>query len=167
MCPKIRNTPGRTPMRGSVRDLAAGAFSLLCAAAFYVQSGKLKGLGRDYPLGIIIFIALGGLFLLAQGLRRRLSGRDAIPTDAEPVAYSRVGVITAAAVAYACLIALLGFYTASTAFLFGSAMALNDAGRGWKKSAVAACALTAIMCFAVWLGFAKLLRVPTPEGLFF
>ena len=154
-------------MRGNVRDLAAGAFSLLFAVAFYVQSGKLKGLGRDYPLGLIIFISLGGLFLLAQGLRKLRSGRDAIPTDAEPAAYSRVAVITTAAVTYACLIALLGFYTASTAFLFSSAIVLNDAGWGWKKSAMAACALTAIMCFAVWLGFAKLLRVPTPEGLFF
>jgi hypothetical protein len=154
-------------MRGSTRDLAAGAFSLLAAAAFYVQSGNLKGLGRDYPLGLIIFIALGGILLLAHGLRGRLSGRDAIPTDAEPAAYRRVAVITAASAAYAFLVVLLGFYTASAAFLFGSAMALNDAGWGWKKSAVAACVLTAVMCFAVWFGFARLLRVPTPEGLFF
>ncbi|MDR2696071.1 MAG: tripartite tricarboxylate transporter TctB family protein, partial [Deltaproteobacteria bacterium] len=125
-------------MRGSTRDLAAGAFSLLFAAAFYAQSGKLKGLGLDYPLGLIIFISLGGLFLLAQGLRKRLSGRDAIPADAEPAAYRRVALITAASAAYALLVALLGFYTASTVFLFGSAMALNDAGWGWKKSAVAA-----------------------------
>jgi len=154
-------------MRSSVIDLAAGVFSLLFAAAFYIQSGELKMLGRDYPLGLIIFIALGGLWLLAQGIHKRWSGRDAAPVDAEPAAYNRVAVITAASVAYVFLIPLLGFYMASVIFLFGSAMALNDAGWGWKKSIMAACALTAIMCFAVWLGFTKLLYVPAPEGLFF
>ena len=165
--PKTSNTPGGITMRNSVIDLAAGVFSLIFAAAFYIQGGELKGVGRDYPLGLIIFIALGGFWLLAQGIRKRWSGRDAIPADAEPAAYSRVAVITAASVAYVFLIPLLGFYMASILFLFGSAIVLNDAGWGWKKSAMAACALTVIMCFAVWLGFTKLLYVPTPEGLFF
>jgi hypothetical protein len=154
-------------MPSGIVDLAAGVFSLLFAVAFYVQSGALKGVGRDYPLGLVIFIALGGLFLLAQGIRKRLSGRDIPPADAEPAAYGRVAVITAASVAYVILIPLLGFYTASVGFLFASAMVLDDAGWGWKKSALAACILTVIMCFAVWLGFTKLLYVPTPEGLLF
>jgi hypothetical protein len=154
-------------MRSSVIDLAAGVFSLLCAAAFYVQIGELEGVGRNYPMGLIGFILLGGLFLLGLGACKRLSGRDAIPADAEPVAYRRVAVITAASVAYVLLMSLLGFYAASVIFLFGSAMALNDAGWGRQKSVLAACALTVIMCLGVWLGFAKLLRVPTPEGLLF
>ena len=154
-------------MRSGVVDLAAGVFSLLFATAFYAQSGELKGVGHDYPLGLIIFIFLGGLYLLALGIHKRLSGRDSIPVDAEPTAYSRVAVIAAASIAYVLLISLLGFYTASMFFLFGSAMALNDAGWSWQKSAMAACALTVIMCLAVWLGFAKLLLVPTPEGWLF
>ena len=154
-------------MRSSAIDVTAGVFSLLFAAAFYVQSGELEGVGRAYPLGLMIFISLGGLFLLAQGACKRLSGRDAIPTDAEPVASRRVAAITAASVAYVLLISLLGFYAASIFFLFGSAMALNDASWGWRKSAMAACALTVIMCLAVWLGFTKLLFVPTPAGLLF
>jgi len=154
-------------MRSSIVDLAAGVFSLLCAAVFYTQSDALRGIGRDYPLGLIIFIALGGLVLLVQGIRKRLSGRDAPPADAEPVAYGRVAVITAASVIYVFLVSLLGFYTASAVFLFTSAMVLDDAGRGRQKSALAACALTVIMCLTVWIGFAKLLRVPTPDGLLF
>ena len=154
-------------MRSSTADLAGGAFALLFAAAFYVQSGELEGVGRHYPMGLIIFILLGGLCLLAQGMRTRLSGRDSPPANAEAAAYGRVGVIAAASVAYVLLISLLGFYTASVIFLFGSAMALNDAGWGWQKSATAACALTVIMCLAVWLGFAKLLLIPTPEGWLF
>ena len=148
-------------------DLAAGVFALLCAAAFYLQSDALKGIGRDYPLGLIIFIALGGLLLLTQGVRKRLSGRDAPPANAEPVAYGRVAIITAFSVTYVFLVPLLGFYTASAVFLFTSAMVLNNAGWSRKKSAMAACALTVIMCLAVWLVFARLLRVPTPGGLLF
>ena len=154
-------------MRSSVIDLAAGVFSLLFAAAFYVQSGELEGVGRQYPMGLVVFILLGGFVLLGQGIHKRLSGRDPVPADAEPTAYSRVALITAASVAYVLLISLLGFYMASVIFLFGSAMALNDAGWAWQKSAMAACALTVIMCLAVWLGFTKLLFVPTPEGLLF
>jgi hypothetical protein len=154
-------------MPSGVVDLAAGIFSLLFAAAFYVQISELKGVGRDYPLGLIIFITLGGLYLLIQGIRKRLSGRDTPPADAEPAAYGRVAIITAASVAYVLLVSLLGFYVASVAFLCASAMVLDDAGWGWKKSALAACMLTVIMCLAVWLGFTKLLYVPTPEGLFF
>ena len=154
-------------MHSSVIDLAAGAFSLFFAVAFHIQSGELKGVGRDYPLGLIIFIALGGFWLLAQGILKRWSGCDALPVDAEPAAYNRVAIITVASIAYVFLIPLLGFYMASVIFLFGSAIVLNDAGWGWKKSATAACVLTVIMCFAVWLGFTKLLYVPTPAGLLF
>ena len=154
-------------MRSSVIDLAAGVFSLLCATAFYTQIDGLKGVGRDYPLGLIIFISLGGLFLLGLGIYKRLSGCDAIPADADPVAYRRVAIITAASIVYVLLMSLLGFYTASILFLFGSAMALSDAGWGWQKSAMAACALTVIMCLAVWIVFSRLLFVPTPEGLLF
>jgi hypothetical protein len=154
-------------MRSGAMDLAAGVFSLLFAAAFYVQCGELKGVGLRYPFGIIIFIALGGLFLLVQGVRKRLSGRDAPPADAEPAAYGRVAFIAVASIAYVSLITLIGFYAAGAIFLFVSAMVLDDAGWGVKKSALAACALTAIMCLVVWLGFTKLLSVPTPQGLLF
>ena len=127
------------------------------------------GVARDYPIGLIIFTSLGGLFLLALGIRKRLSGSDSIPENAEPTAYGRVAVILAASVAYAFLIYLVGFYLASAAFLFGSAMALSDvdAAGGRKKLVIASCIFTAVMCISVWLVFSKLLYVPTPEGLLF
>jgi hypothetical protein len=83
-------------------------------------------------------------------------------SDEEPVAFRRVGIIVFASAAYRVLVPVLGFYTASALFLFGSAMVLNDT----KVSALlSACLLTAIMCLAVWLGFSVLLGVPVPGGL--
>jgi len=154
-------------MRSSVIDLAAGVFTLLFAAAFYVQSSELEGIGRGYPMALMIFIFLGGFYLLARSFYKRRLASDPILVDAEAVSYKRVGIIIAASVAYVFLISLFGFYTASMVFLFCSAMLLNDAGWGWMQSAMAACVLTAIMCSAVWACFAKLLQVSTPEGLFF
>ena len=154
-------------MRSSVIDLAAGVFSLLCAAVFYFQSGKLTGAGRDYPMGLIIFISLGGLFLLIQGICKRWSGNDPIAAKVEPTSYRRVIFITVVSVVYVLLIDLLGFYTTSAVFLVGTAMVLNDAGWSRKKNAMVACVFAVIMCFSIWFGFGKLLSVPTPEGRLF
>ena len=154
-------------MRSSVADLAAGVLSLLFAAAFYLQSAKLSGVGHDYPMGLILFITLGGLFLLFRGIRKRLSGSDPSPEDAEPTAYGRLFFILAATVTYAGFISLVGFYIASTFILFSSAMVLNDADWGWKKRTLVAAIFTTVMCVSVWIVFVKFLYVPTPEGLLF
>jgi hypothetical protein len=147
-------------MRSSSADLAAGIFSLLFAGVFFAQSGELEGVGLLYPQWLIGLISLGGLVLLLQGLNKR-RGRDSI-VDKEVATYSRVGIITALSVGYALLISGLGFYPASVIFLSLSAIILNDSGEPPYK---AACMLTIIMCFAVWLVFAVLLGVPTPEGM--
>jgi drug/metabolite transporter (DMT)-like permease len=151
-------------MRSSTTDLAAAAFSLLFVAMFYVQSGDLEGVSLLYPMWLIGFIAAGGLFLLAQGVYKRRHNEP--PLDKEPVTLRRVGIICATSALYAVLVAYLGFYSASAFFLLGSTMLLHDAD-GWKKSALAGCILTVVMCIAVWVGFGLLLRVPTPEGLLF
>ncbi len=48
-----------------------------------------------------------------------------------------------------------------------SAMVLSDAGGGTRKKAVASAAFTVVLCLFVWIGFAMLLGVPTPEGMLF
>ncbi len=153
-------------MRSSITDLVAGLFSLLIALAFYSQCGDLTGVSLMYPSLIIGFITLGGLYLLAQGLLKMRRGCDTIADD-EPVALKRVAMISVISMAYVVLIPLLGFYSASALFLFGAAMVLSDMGGGPAKTAVAAGILTAVMCLSVWGGFALLLGVPTPEGMFF
>ena len=156
-------------MRSSTADIAAGAFCLLSVLVFYAQSGPLKGVARDYPIGLLGAIALGALFLLFKGIRKRRSGRDPIPENAESVAYGRLAFILAASVAYVLVMDLLGFYIASVIFLFGSGIALSDvkASGGWKKLALAAGIFTAVMCVSVWIVFVEFLYVPTPEGSLF
>jgi len=151
-------------MRSSTTDLAAAAFSLVFAVIFYAQSAKLTSVSRLYPMCLIAFISAGGLFLLALGFYKRRQS-EAL-SEEEPVSLRRVGIICATSATYAVLVNLLGFYSASAIFLLGSAMLLHDAG-GWKKSVLAGCMLTVIMCIAVWACFGLLLRVPTPEGLLF
>ncbi|MDR1488918.1 MAG: tripartite tricarboxylate transporter TctB family protein [Desulfovibrio sp.] len=153
-------------MRSGVKDIAAGLFSLLAAAAFFCQSGDVEGVGLLYPQLIMGFIASGGVYLVALGLWKRRSGRDEAG-DGEAVARTRVAMIAVGSLAYALIIPLLGFYAASVVFLFGSAMALNDTGAGPRKAALSASVLTMIMCLAVWAGFSLLLHVPTPDGLLF
>ena len=156
-------------MRSSTTDIAAGGFALLTAAAFYVQTGSLVGMARDYPLGLLAAIALGASFLLIKGIRKRLSGHDPIPENIENVEYGRLVFILAASIAYIVVIGLVGFYIASVIFLFGSGIALSDVkdSGGWKKLALASAIFTAIMCISVWIVFVEFLYVPTPEGSLF
>jgi hypothetical protein len=153
-------------MRSSVLDIAAGLFALFIAAVFFSQSGDLEGVGLLYPRLLVGFIALCGVYLVGLGLFKRRPGRDRVASD-ESVAIGRVAMISVLSLAYSLLIPVFGFYPASALFLFGAAMILNDAGVGPFKAALSACVLTAVMCLAVWAGFALLLHVPTPEGLFF
>lgn len=153
-------------MRSSTSNIAAGLFSLLVAAVFYHQSSELEDVSRMYAMLLLGFIFLGGLLLVAQGVCGKLRGKDTV-TEGEPVTMSRVGLISVLAIAYVLIIPFLGFYAASILFLFGSAMLLNDAGGGLLHSLVSACILTAVLCLAVWGGFALLLGVPTPEGMLF
>jgi cytochrome c biogenesis factor len=151
-------------MRKSTADLAAAAFCLVIAAMFCAQSSDLEGVSLFYPMGLLGFIIAGGLTLVIMGLYKRRQS-EALP-DGEAVTLRRVGIICATSAAYAILVELLGFYSASAIFLLGSTMLLHDVG-DWKKSALAGCILTVIMCAAVWACFGMLLRVPTPEGLLF
>ncbi|MDR0828372.1 MAG: tripartite tricarboxylate transporter TctB family protein [Desulfovibrio sp.] len=152
-------------MRKSTSDLVAAVFALALSGLFFLNTGDLEGTGLNYPLLILAFMVLCVLALIFSGLRARQRAEDGeARIDAEPVAVKRVLIISAASLLYAIFIPILGFYAASALFLFGAAMVLNESKVRRLK---AACLLTAIMCLAVWAAFAKLLGVPTPEGLFY
>ncbi|MDR3320530.1 MAG: tripartite tricarboxylate transporter permease [Desulfovibrio sp.] len=147
-----------------LKDVMSGFFVLLISVVFFTQIFELEDVGRSYALLLLAFITLMGLYLCFQGVlkRRRLAG--GVSSDEEPVNMRRVAVIVVASVAYAAFIPILGFYPSSSFFLCLSAIILNNSG---GSPYVAACLLTLIMCLAVWLVFAMLLGVPTPEGILF
>lgn len=154
-------------MRSSTSDIAAGLATLGIAGMFLAQSTELTGVSLLFPKMLIIFMALGGAYLLVTGLlTHRSSAADKVAND-KPVAVKRVVLIAVGAVIYAAIIPLLGFYPASTLFLFCMAMALSDVGISTLKNATAAVIFTAVLCAAVWLGFAMILGVPTPQSILF
>lgn len=153
-------------MRSSVADITSGLAVLVIAGMFHAQTGDLEGVSLLFPRMLIIFMALGGIYLCGLGLLKGRKGEQA-PQDDEPVAVSRVVMISAGAIAYVAIIPVLGFYLASVLYLFGMSMVLSDAGGGTRKKAVASAAFTVVLCLFVWIGFALLLGVPTPEGMLF
>ncbi len=153
-------------MRSSVADIASGLAVLVMAGVFHAQSGDLEGVSLLFPRMLIIFMALGGIYLCGLGLLKGRKGAEA-PQDDEPVAVNRVVMISAGAIAYVAIIPVLGFYLASALYLFGMSMVLSDAGGTTRKKAVASAAFTVVLCLFVWIGFAMLLGVPTPEGMLF
>ncbi|MDR3358169.1 MAG: tripartite tricarboxylate transporter permease [Desulfovibrio sp.] len=157
--------PALTNRADWLKDMLSGLFVLLISAVFFTQMYELEDVGRNYALLLLAFIVLMGLWLCFQGFRkRRLLVEGLASGEEEPVAMRRVAIIVAASAVYAAFIPILGFYPASAFFLCLSAIVLNDTD---SSPYVAACLLTLIMCLAVWLVFAMLLGVPTPEGMLF
>jgi hypothetical protein len=157
-------------MRSRTFDIAAGLATLAVAGIFQAQSGDLEGVSLLFPRMLIIFMTIGGMFIFVSGLlTRRASVNDApceLPPE-EPVAAKRVATIALASIVYVGIIPVLGFYPASVLFLFCMAMILSDSNVTTARRALASAIFTVVLCVAVWLGFALLLGVPTPQSMFF
>lgn len=153
-------------MRKSTTDLAAGLFTLVVAGIFHHQSQDLEGISLLFPRMLIIFLTLGGMLCVVFGLLKRGKENDGV-ADAEPVAVGRVAQIGAGSMGYVAAVPFLGFYPATIVFLFSMGMLLNDANQSTRKTAMAAGLFTVVLCLLVWLGFALLLGVPTPQSVFF
>lgn len=157
-------------MRSRTTDIAAGLATLAIAGLFQAQSGDLEGVSLLFPKMLIIFMTLGGAYIFASGLLTRpANAKDgACETKTEePVAVKRVVIIALGAIVYVGIIPLLGFYPATVLFLFGMSMILSDSNVTTVKKATASAAFTAVLCIAVWFGFALLLGVPTPQSVLF
>ncbi|MDR1856202.1 MAG: tripartite tricarboxylate transporter permease [Desulfovibrio sp.] len=154
------------PQAPAYTHLLAGGFCLLSLLAFMPQLEALEGAGKSYPMLLLGFIGLCGVALLGLGILTRIKAKagNLVLAEEEDVAMRRVLTVAGLSLAYIALIPILGFYPASAIFLFGSAIILNDTETSAVKAALI---LTAVMCFCVWGGFDKLLRVPTPVGILF
>ena len=153
-------------MRRSIADITSGAFIFLVAAIFHHQSEPLVGISLLLPRLLIIFMTLGGIYLMVKGFLTQKMGKDRIVDD-EPVAIGRVAKISIGSIVYAIATPFLGFYPATMAFLFIMGMMLNDAAGSTRKAATLAALLTVVVTIAVWFGFAFLLSVPTPQSILF
>lgn len=151
-------------MRKSISDILCGASFLAISAAFGLQYGGLTGVSRIFPESLILIIAVGGLWFVGKGLYKR---RGESPTDAEHVAWRKVGYIAAIAAIYAALIGTLGFFSSTTLFIFCSSLLLGDKSRGLGRLAVAGLLYSLFFSLSVWFSFTKLLNVPTPAGFLF
>lgn len=157
-------------MRSRTSDIAAGLATLAVAGIFQAQTGDLEGVSLLFPRMLIIFMTIGGVFIFVSGLLTRRASADDAPCELppeEPVAAKRVATIALASIAYVGIIPVLGFYPASVLFLFCMAMILSDSNVTTAKKALASAIFTVVLCLAVWLGFALLLGVPTPQSMFF
>ncbi|WP_243838227.1 hypothetical protein [Nitratidesulfovibrio liaohensis] len=61
-------------MRSSVADIASGLAVLVMAGVFHAQSGDLEGVSLLFPRMLIIFMALGGIYLCGLGLLKGRKG---------------------------------------------------------------------------------------------
>jgi hypothetical protein len=150
-------------MRSRTTDIAAGLASLAFAGMFQAQAGELEGVSLLFPRMLIIFLTLGGAYLVIKGILRGAAASQ----ESEPVNVRRVVTISAGSVIYVLAIPLLGFYPASALFLFAMAMILGDTTTNTARLAMLSAMFTAILCVAVWLGFALMLNVPTPQSVLF
>jgi len=150
-------------MRKSVSNILAGLGFLGFAAAFWLAGRDLTGISRIFPQSLELFLALGGVVLVACGLRRLKS--EAACAEEEPVVAWRVALITVSSMAYVLLIPPLGFYASSLLFMFGMGWVMAGRGQGLRGPAKAM-GFALLLCVLVYLVFTRALQVPTPEGLF-
>lgn len=152
----------RTPWTA---DLYAGLGFLAIAGAFLLQYEGLEGVSRLFPEILTALIGAGGAYFVGKGLWRR-TRCPAVSKDGEAVAWGKIGIICAMSLAYAVLIPVLGFLTATLLFSVISALILGDRSRGLPHLARTAALFGIGFSLLVWAGFTLLLNVPTPEGMF-
>ena len=146
-------------MRKSTADVLAGVAFLAVALAFWVQLDAEEGISRIFPLSLIVFITLGGLW-------RRTREKDGnSPTGG--TSWKRVGSIAVLSVLYGLGIPTLVFFAATGTFLFAAFLALNSRQESLGRKALRALLFAALFSLSIWVGFVKLLNVPTPAGLLF
>ncbi len=163
---------GRTPVEPAGHpwwgDLLAGLACIGIAAAFGLQYEGLSGVSAIFPEVLTGVIGVGGLYFVIKGLLRRLR-KSAARGDDEPVAWKGVVQITIAALVYAVLINVLGFYSATCFYIIPITLILSgrDSNRPLPVRLLMAVLFAITVCLIIFLCFTHLLNVPTPVGLLF
>ena len=151
-------------MPKSTADILAGLAFLAVAAMFWVQFAGGDGVSYIFPASLILFLALGGVWFVLKGLWRRTRGEEAAAAD--KTGWRRVGIIAVLSLLYGLGIPTLGFFASTGLFLFVALYALNPQVPLGAR-VLRALVFAVVFSLAIWLGFVKMLNVPTPAGLLF
>lgn len=146
-------------------DLRAGLGFIGMALAFLFQYEGLEGVSRVFPETLTCLLLAGGVYFVLKGLWLRRRGGT--PPQEEHVAWPRVGIICLAALIYAALIPVLGFFAATALFIFCATLILGGHGQSAPRLACTAALFAVGFGLLIWAGFTMLLNVPTPSGLLF
>lgn len=151
-------------MRKCVTDIWAGVGFIALALVFGVQLGGLTGVSRAFPQSLVILVGIGGLYFIIKGVVMLLRERCAAETG-EVVVWRRIGLMSVLAMGYALVIKDLGFFASTSLFLFLAFMLLGDAKGSFARRVGLGILFASIFCLCIWVGFVKLLNVPTPTGI--
>ncbi len=152
-----------TPQTSGRSDLLAGLVFIITAAVFYFEGRGIAGVGGVFPMGLEVFLAGGGLMLLGLACKKSFSSVQ----DDFMTTLPRICVILAAAVIYAALVGIIGFFVASFAFMVFASWYLGDIKKSMAQRFGISVFASTLVCSAVWFTFVFLLKVPTPEGWLF
>ncbi len=150
-------------MLKSTSDIGSGLGFLAIAAAFFFQHDGSEGVSHFFPLLLMAIIAWGGVYYLGKGIleRRRECPGGECP---EGEHWGNIFWVSFMALAYAAAIPTVGYWWSTGLFLGITYMGLVYRNGTPLKSFVHAALFGGGFSFLVWLGFVKLMSVPTPEG---
>lgn len=141
--------------------IAFSAFVLVEARTYQALPGVPYGPGL-FPSILAGAVMFGGLILIYKGIRRRkeVGWISLEPWARLPRTYMILGAIFATLLFYILFSEKIGFLITSAVLLFG----LMLWTRGGKR-VLSSLIISMIFTIAVYLIFAKVLRVPLPRGL--
>ncbi len=152
-------------MRKSTADLGSGVGFLAIAGAFYYQLDKSSdGVSFIFPALLIAIIAWGGVYYLIKGaLERR---RECPEGGCVGEHWGNIFWVAFMAVVYAAAIPYAGYWVSTGLFLAITYFVLVFRNGSPAKALVHAVLFGGGFSLLVWLGFVKLMSVPTPQGMF-
>ena len=150
-------------MRKSTADMGSGVGFLAIALGFWLQMDKDgDGVSFAFPALLIAIIAWGGIYYLAKGLLERR--RECPEGGCQGEHWGNIFWVAFMAVVYALAIPVIGYWVSTGAFLAITYFVLVFRNGNPLKALVHAVIFGGGFSFLVWLGFVKLMSVPTPQG---
>lgn len=155
-------------LQRGVRGLRlAAAVILLFSVVVLIQAiliGAEGGFGPEgsgfFPLIVTVgFVVFAALFLLQTTLRPDPALREHVAAEEEVTNWSTVGLMAAALLVYALLLAPLGYPVATVLLFFAMARILGS--RSWVRDLIIGVVLSAV----IFVGFEQFLGVRLPTGV--